>query len=130
MAWYDIFKDAASAAQKSGNIELFQTLLEAQQQAFAIQAEKIELEKRIEKLQDKKVLAQKIKRNPKRTFVTMLDDSEQIAYCSVCWDKDEKLIQMKFFSDGVETDHYQCMICANFTFIYDEIGVSNWGGSE
>ena len=107
MALYDILKDAASIVQKTQNIELIQTFLNAQQQALELMEENKSLKSQIEKMQDTKELKRKVERQTKGVYITLSDDDQKIKYCSVCFDVDEKIVQMLCASHG----GYYCKAC-------------------
>ncbi|MCL2563670.1 MAG: hypothetical protein FWE08_06505 [Oscillospiraceae bacterium] len=111
MALYDFLRDAASAAQKAKNVELFQALLDAQQQALELQTENVELRKTIEELQDSKALEEKVVRYEHGAFITFRDDERNIQYCPSCWGTDMKRIQMKRWI----CETFKCHACGNET---------------
>ncbi|MCL2568389.1 MAG: SIKE family protein [Oscillospiraceae bacterium] len=118
MALYDFLKDLFSAAQKTQNIELLQAILEAQRQAWELQAENAELKKRIEELQDMHALEERIMRNPVQAYVMLTGDEDNIVYCSVCYDSNRQLIQMKFIQHigprgELRAATYECHVCKN-----------------
>ena len=112
MALYDALKDAASVVNKAQNVELYQTLLDAQQQALELQSENAELKKKIEELQDMRELEEKIIRH-KSTFITIKRDNQEIPYCSICWDTDKKTVQLQGYYEDDGRFNYSCIVCKN-----------------
>lgn len=94
MGLYDAMKDVVSLAQKADNIELYRQLLDLSAQALDLQAEVARLKEENADLKKSKELTGKVIRH-KNTYITLADDELGLRYCSVCWDCDRKLIQMK-----------------------------------
>jgi len=111
MGAYEIIKDAILIAQKADNAPLMQALLDAQQQALALQEECAKLKEQIKELQDAKELEKRITRC-KKTIVTLSGDEQVIPYCSICWDKDKNLVQVKIFYNGDS----ECHVCKNYIY--------------
>jgi len=100
MGMYEMIKDAINAAQKIGNIEIQQTLIEIQNQILDSQQEISRLRAENDALRDISELEKRIARNKSLTVVVLDDDDEQIPYCSCCWDTDRKLVQIIIKDDG------------------------------
>ena len=94
MGFYDAFKDVLNVAQKADNIELYRQLLDLSAQALDLQAENAKLKEENAQLKKNKVDEERLVRH-KQPYLTMRDDSQQIKYCSVCWDTSRKLVQMR-----------------------------------
>lgn len=101
MAIYDIVKDAIGIAQKADNIDLYKKLLEIGQMALDLQSENAELKKIIEELTRAKQLEEDIIRHTE-PYYTLKSDGENscIYYCSTCFGKESKKIQMLPLDDG------------------------------
>jgi len=112
MGVYEAVKDALSIARKADNIPLMQALLDAQEQALALQEECTKLKEQVKELQDTKELEKRIIRH-ECTVVTLNGDEQAIRYCSACWDRDRKLVQVRNRGEA----HFVCPapdnICRN-----------------
>ena len=113
MGWYEAIKDAINIAKKANNIEVMQSLIDAQQQMLEMQKELELLREENKQLLNISIIEEKIVRH-KATVITLDDDKDRIPYCSCCWDKEKKLIQLKMRTDGT----YRCGIkdCDNTAF--------------
>lgn len=108
MAIYDVIKDALSLAQKADNADLIKQLLEIGQQALDLQAENSELRGRIRELEEIHSIEKEMIRADEPFFVLKRDGEESKKYyCSTCWGKEKKLIQMWY--DGERKVH--CPLC-------------------
>ena len=117
MAIYDIVKDAIGIAQKADNIDLYKTLLEIGQMALDLQNENAELKKRIDELTQSRQVEEDIVRHTE-PYYTLKSDGENssIYYCSTCFGKENKKIQM------VPSDNGKLWCPACKTSIYTNIG--------
>ena len=107
MSLYDGIKDVANVVRKADNIELYQQLLDLGQIALDMQDEIRSLRQENYELKKKQDLDKDIVRHPEN-YVTIKSDDQQLKYCSVCWDNDRKLIQMKSLDKG---SSYYCHVC-------------------
>ena len=94
MVLYDGIKDVAKIVQKADNIDLYLKLLDLGEQALELQNENSKLKEEIASLKKTRITADKIQRH-KNPYVTLSDDPMELQYCAVCWDSDQKLVQMK-----------------------------------
>lgn len=97
MSIYDMVKDAISIAQKADNIDLIRKLLNVGQMALDLQNENMELKKQIDELVAEQKFEENIVRH-KQPYFTLKSDGEKsgIYYCSTCYGKDKKKIQMSY----------------------------------
>lgn len=116
MSLYEVIKDAASVAQKADNIELYKILLDVQQQAIEIQQRLYELTKENESLKGILETSDRVVRYEEKTIVTLENDKQNISYCSRCWDKDKKTIQVVKKENG----RFSCPECNNSGIYSDE----------
>lgn len=93
MSLYDAMKDAVSLAQKADNIELYRQLLDLSAQALELQAEVAHLKEENTALRQKLLKKDAIVRH-KQPYITFAEDKLTLKYCAICWDSDEKTIQM------------------------------------
>lgn len=118
MAIYDIVKDAIGIAQKADNIDLYKKLLEIGQMALDLQNENAEMKKKIEELTRSKHFEEDIVRHI-QPYYTLKSDGEDssIYYCSTCYGKENKKIQM------VSSDNGKLWCPACKTSIYTNGGI-------
>lgn len=76
-----------------------------------IQLQIIELRKQDEELAKKLDLSDKIVRHSDGLYVTLRGDPDSIRYCSTCWGKDGKLIQI---------GSHQCNVCHTWLLGYKD----------
>ena len=111
MRLYEEIKNVANVIQQTNNAELYQQLMELSTQALKMQNEIMRLT--IESSTQEK--EQRIERHPE-LYITLKDDTDKILYCSHCWDREHRLIQLKCYSSG----SFKCVHCSN-NGIYDKI---------
>lgn len=104
--------DVVTLAQKSNDIEMIQKVINAQQEILNMQDEMLKLKKENEKLKDEKKNGKNIERYRNITIITLKNDEQKIKYCSRCWDKDRKLIQV-----NIAGDSYMCPECKTRSYI-------------
>ncbi len=102
MGLYDAFKDLLNVAQKADNLELYRKLLDLSAQALELQDEIITLREENRTLKKGKETEERIIRH-KNPYITLLEDPQIIKYCAICWDNDQKLVQMK---ENVDSPRY------------------------
>lgn len=112
MAFYDAFKDAIALAQKADNIELYKQLLDLSAQALDLQAENAKLKEENTLLKKARIEEERLVWH-KQPYLTMMDDDQQIKYCSVCWGVSHKLIQMKEMVDSPSYGSGISLYCHN-----------------
>ena len=108
MGWYEAIKDGISAAQKADNIQLAKELIDVQKQMLDAEKENNTLKKELEELKEQLNISSKIQRH-KDTFITLVDESQDVLYCSACWDSNRSLIQLHAEASG----KFHCPICSN-----------------
>lgn len=106
MGLYDGIKDVAKIVQQADNIELYRTLLDLGAQALDMQAEIAALQKENDELKAELHKKKSIIRH-KGLYITLNGDQQGIAYCSPCFDKDSKLIQMFDYDEK----YFRCPVC-------------------
>lgn len=101
MAIYDFVKDAIGIAQQADNIDLIKKLLDIGQMAQDLQNENAALKKKIDELTKSRQFEQDIVRH-KEPYYTLKSDGEESAiyYCSTCYGKENKKIQMMPLNDS------------------------------
>ena len=100
MSLYEGIKDVAQVLQKADNIDLYRQLLDLCAQALDLQAENSKLRKENEELRIKKSNADRVCRHVE-PVITLTDDTENLYYCSHCWDSEQLLIQVSCLHNGV-----------------------------
>jgi len=99
MGLYEGIKDVAKIVQQADNIELYRQLLDLCEQALEMQNKINQLSSENAELKKKQDLEERIQRH-QLLYLTLKNDADDFFYCSTCWDKDRKLIQMSK-SNGV-----------------------------
>ena len=93
MGLYEGIKDVATIVQKADNIDLYKQLLDLGSQALDLQNNLYEAERRIRELEIELSKKEKIIRHKEGLYIT-IEGEEGIHYCSTCWGKTGKLIQL------------------------------------
>lgn len=113
MSIYEGLKDAISIAQKADNIDLYRKLLDLSRDALDLQDEIDRLRQEVSELRNINDLESKIKYHRVKyhdalthdhPYITLLDDTEEIRYCAICWGRDKKLIPLY--------DDLNCLECS------------------
>ncbi len=110
MSLYDGFKDVIGIAQKADNIELYKQLLDLSAEALELQNKINELTQENRKLRQEVETNKTIVRHADGDYITLADDELNIKYCSTCWGKNQKLIQIKE-NPEVNAIYPKCPIC-------------------
>lgn len=111
MGLYDGIKDVAKIVQKADNIDLYMKLLDLGEQALELQNENSKLKEEIARLKKAKITEEKIERH-ESPYITLSDDPMKLKYCAVCWDTEQKLVQMKIV-DQYGYKNVRCHKCKN-----------------
>lgn len=112
MGWYEALKDGISLAQKTDNLPLVQSLIEAQKQIMDLLNENSHLKDEIQKYKEIEDISSKIERH-NDAYITLMDD-DKLIYCSCCWDTKKILVQ----GNIINTGKYRCPSCGNDSY-YD-----------
>ena len=102
---YQLIKDLIDEAKEQKNIELVDKLIDIKLAVSELKDENVSLKKKLE-IQDD------IERHIEGNYITLKSDSLKIKYCSTCWGKDGKFIQLM---DEIESTVYpnKCPVCFN-----------------
>lgn len=100
---YEAIKDVAIIAQKADNIDLYKKLLDISSDALDLQNKVFELMEENNELRNKLKEKESIVRHVDGLYITFANDTPEIRYCSTCWGKDNKLIQL--------SDDGRCRVC-------------------
>lgn len=87
-------KEIGELIKKYNNIEAVFQIIDIQQEILNMQNEMFQIRKENEELKSIKDIENKIVRHKGYTYITLKDDSNNILYCSRCWDKERKLVQL------------------------------------
>ncbi len=100
---YSLVRDLIEEAKKQKNLELVEKLIDVKTAISDLEDENKELKKQLE-------LQQKIVRHSDGTYITIEGDQKEIKYCSTCWGRDSKLIQI---DENRELSEYlpKCPVC-------------------
>ena len=115
MSVYDVVKDCVSIAQKADNIPLVEKLIDAQKQILDLMEENRELKEKLRDAKETEQIADRVVRH-KDAFVTLKDDPDKKVFCSCCWDRERKLIQVQVGQYAT----YQCQACKSYGCVDDE----------
>ncbi|MDD4594715.1 MAG: hypothetical protein PHY33_06360 [Methanobacteriaceae archaeon] len=107
MSLYEGIKDVASIVQKADNIELYEKLLDLQRDALDILDENKSLKERIRELENNLNIEEKLLFKDNAYYLEQKDKEPDGPFCSVCWDRDKKLIRLHFDSGT----RYDCNVC-------------------
>jgi hypothetical protein len=100
---YEAIKDVATIAQKADNIDLYKKLLDISSDALDLQNKVFELTEENKELRNRLNEKEAVIRHADGLYITFASDNPEIRYCSTCWGKDNKRIQLN--DDG------RCRIC-------------------
>ena len=109
MGLYEGIKDVAKIVQQADNVELYRALLDLSAQALDMQAEIATLKKENQDLQAEIFKKRGIIRHT-GIYITLENEHPEIADCSSCYGKDNKLIQMFVY----DRDTYCCPVCHTY----------------
>lgn len=115
MGVYEAIKDCVSIAQKADNIPLVEKLIDAQKQILDLMEENRKLKEDLRKNEETETVAKSIVRH-KEAFITLKDDTDKKVFCSCCWGRDRKLIQVQVGQYAT----YQCQACKSYGCVNDE----------
>jgi len=104
MGLYEGIKDVAKIVQQADNIELYRQLLDLCEQALEMQNKINQLSSENAELKKKQDLEERIQRH-QLLYLTLKDDADDFFYCSTCWDKDKRLIQMRKYHGAFFCPH-------------------------
>ncbi len=93
MGVLETIKDAVKLAQKLGNVEIAQALIDAQQAALDLMGENQSLRNEVARLKEALELQGTVKYDDGAYWSENGDRDGP--FCTKCWDADEKLIRMK-----------------------------------
>lgn len=91
---YEAIKDVATIAQKADNIDLYKKLLDISSDALDLQNKVFELTEENKELRNKLNEKDTVIRHADGLYITFANADPEIRYCSTCWGKDNKLIQL------------------------------------
>lgn len=83
----DLLSTATKIAREKQDQELLSMITE-------IQSQFIDLREEVESIKKQLDISDKVIRHSDGLYVTIKDDPENIRYCSTCWGKDGKLVQI------------------------------------
>lgn len=109
MGLYEGIKDVAKIVQQADNLELYKSLLDLSAQALDMQAEIAALQKENEQLKSEISKKKSIIRH-RGLFVTIEGEKSGIVYCSSCYGRDNKFIQMLDY----DSESYMCPVCHTY----------------
>lgn len=102
MNLYEGIKDAAKVLQQADNVELYSKLIDLSREALEVTEENKRLKKEIDDYKKAKDIEDRLVFRDNAYYL-----NEEGPYCSVCWDKDKKLVRMHYVSGT----RYDCCVC-------------------
>lgn len=113
-------KEELLLVQKSNDIKITQKIINVQQAILDMQSEMSNLKIENESLKSIKDLEKRIIRHKGRTYITLENDTDKIFYCSRCWDKERKLVQL---FESKKQNAYSCpnQNCRNYGYINEKV---------
>ncbi len=105
MGVLETIKDAVKLAQKLGNVEIAQALIDAQQAALDLMGENQSLRDEVARLNEALELQGTVKYDD-GAYWTENGDRDG-PFCTKCWDVDQKLVRMKH----THTEWFHCPNC-------------------
>jgi len=100
----DLLSKATKIAREKKDQELLSAITE-------IQSQFIDLREEVESIKKKLDISDKVIRHSDGLYVTIKDDPKNIRYCSTCWGKDGKLVQI---------GNRQCHVCHTWLLGYKD----------
>ena len=107
----DTIKDAVTIAQKSDNIQLYKSILDAYNAAIELMGENVDLKERIKELESQKVTGDMLEFNNNAYWVKKEDGSVDGPFCSKCWDSEKKLVRMHVVNIKEKAKAAKCPNC-------------------
>ena len=106
------FERRIEAVCKAGSVDEYRRIVDELYECIKeFQMENIELNNKLEQLEDIEKLKKDLVRHEKSTYVTLKDDKCNLKFCSRCWDKNKDLIQMMHCGER----DYKCPECNHVT---------------
>lgn len=113
----EILTDIVALAEKIKNNEIREKILELQNTFYGLNEENQNLKDQIKSLEDLKEKESRIERTNGLIAEYIDENGKKIKICTVCWDKDKKIIQ----SEHLDNNNYFCKVCKNDSFFGDKM---------
>ena len=104
-------KDAITFVQKSDNVDMLQKLTQVKQEVIDMEDQIYNLKAENRELKENQKMTKNIERYQGSTLITLKSDNPKIPYCSTCYGKDNKLIQL-----NIKGDLCQCFNCKSYFY--------------
>jgi len=103
--------------QKAGQIDVINTLIEAQQYILELQSQFFSIQKQNEELKNIKELENDVVKHKEGYITLKSEESQGLQYCGICWAKYRQLIPLIGKSKSFGVFFPTCQICkAEFDF--------------
>lgn len=96
---YNLVRDLIDEAKKQKNLEFVDKLIELKLAVSELQEENNSMKKKLE-------IIDQVERHDDGNYITLKNDMLKIKYCSTCWGREAKLIQ-------IEKETGNCPVCYN-----------------
>ncbi|MDP8247044.1 MAG: hypothetical protein P9M00_02815 [Candidatus Tritonobacter lacicola] len=100
-------KDVASLVKKYNDADLYREIIDLEAEALALAKVNLDLQRENMELKDKLRVIKGLKF--KRPLYYAEDD--EVPYCPVCWEKDQKQIHLQCIEHTVR---YRCLVCDSY----------------
>lgn len=107
----ETIKDAVTIAQKSDNIQLYKSILDAYNAAIELMSENADLKERIKELEQQQITAKSLEFNNNAYWIKNDDGSVDGPFCSNCWDVERKLVRLHVAIKSNYPKRAKCLNC-------------------
>ncbi|MGC8773767.1 MAG: hypothetical protein ACP5R6_00690 [Chlorobaculum sp.] len=94
MGIIDNAMEVADLVKKYNDLDLYQKIVDLQDEIFQLREENLSLRNRLKELEFVKDVSSRLRRDGNVYRLKEFDDSESGPYCMTCWDADRKLVNL------------------------------------
>lgn len=123
MSKYEALKDPIKLAQKAGEMDLYERLLDVRSDLQEIREENIELREHVQELERQENIAGQLEYDDGVYWRSSEGQDRKGPFCQLCWDRDRDLIRLQ----DVQQGYFMCLSCENSVAHNDATG--GGGGS-
>ena len=109
----DRAKDAAEAAQKINNLELYQQIVNLRSDILSLHEENVRLQDENRELKETARLKCEMKYKEPFYFV----DGDEIPFCPACWDSKSQPVHLLCLGEGPVTNRWNCPSCEHLYLV-------------
>jgi hypothetical protein len=106
---YEMFKDVVTVAQKAGNIELMNKLMDVQMEMVRLTEENRDLRTHIRELEEQRTIEGQLTFRNNQCWRRQPNGAEEGPFCPTCWDVDKRLVHL---AEGATRGNFYCMYCS------------------